>query len=169
MTTAVLNSVSSDKSGVASAVNGALREIGTAFGVALLGTLANRTYQAKFNGSSDIQALRATGGDALAPVIDLVGSGMNFGGRVISQMPEFATLPASVTKTLEQVSAEAFMSGMDRAIIFSTAGIIAAAVISYFLIDDAIVQQPIEEPAGAENESEGIRPGNVDFSPTAAD
>lgn len=165
MTTAVLNSVSSDKSGVASAVNGALREIGTAFGVALLGTLANRAYKDSFNGASDVQALRATGGSALQPVIDLVGSGMNFGGNVISKMPEFASVPAQVTQTLEHASAEAFMVGMDRAIIFSTAGIIAAAVISYFLIDDAIVQKPVEEQESAES----IRTGDVDFAPTAAD
>lgn len=166
MTTAVLNSVSSDKSGVASAVNGALREIGTAFGVALLGTLANRAYQDSFNSASDVQALRATGGSALQPVIDLVGSGMNFGGNVISKMPEFAGLPAQVTKTLEHASAEAFMVGMDRAMIFSTAGIIAAAVISYFLIDDAIVQKPIEEQEAVES---ALRQGDVDFVPTAAD
>src|SRR5688572_14444116 len=45
MTTAVLNSVESEKSGVASAVNGAIREIGTAFGIALLGTVMNRGYK----------------------------------------------------------------------------------------------------------------------------
>jgi EmrB/QacA subfamily drug resistance transporter len=164
MTTAVLNSVSSEKSGIASAVNGSLREIGTAFGVALLGTLANRAYQDNFNGSSDIQALRTSGGDALAPVIDLVGSGMNFGGHVISLIPEFAGLPPQVLDTLEQASAEAFMVGMDRAIIFSTAGIILAAVISYFLIEDEVVERALE-PDG-----ETIpRPGDVDFSPTAAD
>jgi EmrB/QacA subfamily drug resistance transporter len=166
MTTAVLNSVSSDKSGVASAVNGALREIGTAFGVALLGTLANRAYKDSFNSSSDIQALRATGGDALQPVIDFVGAGMNIGGNVISKIPEFAGLPAQVVQTLEHASAEAFMVGMDRAIIFSTAGIIAAAVISYFLIDDAVVEKPIEEQEAVE--ASALR-GDVDFAPTAAD
>jgi EmrB/QacA subfamily drug resistance transporter len=166
MTTAVLNSVSSDKSGVASAVNGALREIGTAFGVALLGTLANRAYKDNFNSSSDIQALRANGGEALKPVIDFVGAGMNIGGNVISKIPEFAGVPAQVVKTLEHASAEAFMVGMDRAIIFSTAGIIAAAVISYFLIDDAVVEKPIEEQEAAE--AAALR-GDVDFAPTAAD
>jgi len=166
MTTAVLNSVSSDKSGVASAVNGALREIGTAFGVALLGTLANRAYKDSFNSSSDVQALRATGGEALKPVIDLVGSGMNVGGNVISKMPEFAGLPAGAVKTLEHVSAEAFMIGMDRAIIFSTAGIIVAAVVSYFLIDDAVVEKPIEEQEAADA---SMLRGDVDFAPTAAD
>ena len=67
MTTAVLNSVSSEKSGVASAVNGSLREIGTAFGVALLGTIANRAYQDYFNSAAEVQALRVSGGEALAP------------------------------------------------------------------------------------------------------
>jgi EmrB/QacA subfamily drug resistance transporter len=167
MTTAVLNSVSSEKSGVASAVNGSLREIGTAFGVALLGTLANRAYQSEFNGSSDVEALRASGGTALQPVIDMVGSGMNFGGNVLSKLPVSAALPADVVNALEHASAEAFMVGMDRAIIFSTVGIIAAAVISYFLIDDAIVLKPIEEQEAAEREA-ALR-GDVDFAPTAAD
>jgi EmrB/QacA subfamily drug resistance transporter len=164
MTTAVLNSVSSEKSGIASAVNGALREIGTAFGVALLGTLANRAYQDNFDGNGNVQALRASGGDALAPVIDLVGSGMNFGGHVISLVPEFAGLPPDVLATLERASAEAFMVGMDRAIIFSTVGIILAAIVSYFLVDDAVVERALE-PDG----EEVPRPGDVDFAPTAAD
>ncbi len=164
MTTAVLNSVSSEKSGIASAVNGSLREIGTAFGVALLGTLANRAYQDNFNGNTEVQALRTSGGEALSPVIDLVGSGMNFGGHVISLMPEFGALPQQVLDTLELASAQAFMVGMDRAIIFSTAGIIIAAVISYFLIEDEVVERALE-PDG-ENVP---RPGDVDFSPTAAD
>ncbi len=166
MTTAVLNSVSADKSGIASAVNGALREIGTAFGVALLGTIANRAYQNSFQSSSDVQALRATGGAALEPVIDLVGSGMNVGGNVISKIPEFAAVPAQVIATLEHASAEAFMVGMDRAVIFSTVGIILAAVLSYFLIDDDVVRQPVGE---APRESEELQLGSADFAPSGAD
>ena len=97
-------------------------------------------------------------------MIDLVGSGMNFGGQVISRMPDFASLPPQVIQTLESASAEAFMVGMDRAIIFSTAGIIIAAIISYFLIEDEVVERALE-PDG-----ESVpRPGDVDFSPTAAD
>jgi EmrB/QacA subfamily drug resistance transporter len=164
MTTAVMNSVSSEKSGIASAVNGSLREIGTAFGVALLGTLANRAYKDNLSANTDIQALRTSGGEALAPAIDTVSSGMNYGGHVISLIPAFSELPQQALSTLEQASAEAFMVGMDRAIIFSTAGIIIAAVISYFLIEDAVVERALE-PDG-ENVP---RPGDVDFSPTAAD
>lgn len=166
MTTAVLNSVSADKSGIASAVNGALREIGTAFGVALLGTIANRAYQSSFHGSSDVQALRASGGAAIEPLIDLVGSGMNLGGNVISKMPEFAAVPAQIVATLEHVSAEAFMIGMNRAVIFSAVGIIAAAVFSYFLIDDEIVLQPVGDTA---QETGELQMGSAGVASAGAD
>ena len=69
---------------------------------------------------------------------------MNYGGHVISLIPEFAGLPQPVLDTLERASAEAFMIGMDRAMIFSTAGIIIAAVISWFLIEDAVVERALE-------------------------
>src|SRR3712207_8044471 len=54
MTTAVLNSVETAKSGVASAVNGAVRETGFAFGIALLGTIMNRTYQDRYDTSAEV-------------------------------------------------------------------------------------------------------------------
>ena len=82
MTTAVLNSVESAKSGVASAVNGAIREIGTAFGVALLGTLASRSYKDDFNSSADMNAVRAQADGA--PRCDgEIGKNMSFAGHVI--------------------------------------------------------------------------------------
>ncbi len=45
MTTALLNSVDSYKAGVASAVNVAVREVGAAFSIAVLGTSTNQGYQ----------------------------------------------------------------------------------------------------------------------------
>jgi hypothetical protein len=168
MTTAVLNSVSSEKSGIASAVNGSLREIGTAFGVALLGTLANRAYKTEFNSSADVAGLRASGDALTQTAIDTVASGMNNGGNVLSQLPDFASLPAAAVNAIEHASAEAFMVGMDRAIIFSTVGIIAAAVISYFLIDDSIVLKPIEEQE-ADEAAEAATRREIDYSPSAAD
>src|SRR4029078_8016142 len=84
MTTAVLNSVESEKSGVASAVNGAIREIGSAFGIALLGTIMNRVYQSQYNASETITQARGNASlGLLRPLIDMVGSGMSFAGRVI--------------------------------------------------------------------------------------
>ena len=148
MTTAVLNSVESAKSGVASAVNGAIREIGNAFGVAFLGTLMNRAYQDHFNSSADVANLRSD--EALAPlqpVIDVVGSGMSLGGRVIEDTTMFPGLDAGIVAVLRQASSEAFMAGMDRAIVVSAVSIILASVASYFLINDRVAAQQPQQSA----------------------
>jgi EmrB/QacA subfamily drug resistance transporter len=153
-TTAVLNSVSSGKSGVASAVNGAIREIGNAFGVALLGTLMNRAYQSHFDGTAQVQALRADPAtQPLHPVIDLVGSGMSFGGRVIYDKAIFPGVPSQVADVLRATSSDAFMVGMDRAIIVSAAAVIAFAAVAYALINDKVVMSVQPEADAIEAET----------------
>jgi hypothetical protein len=154
MTTAVLNSVPSDKSGIASAINGSLREIGTAFGVALLGTLANRAYQNFYANSPEIQSVKGAAPADVAATINLVGSGMNYGGDVIQQLGGNLGLPPDTIATMQQVSADAFMRGMDRAVIFSGIGILIAGVLSFLLIDDEVVAKPIEDrlPEQLDNE-----------------
>jgi len=148
MTTAVLNSVPSEKSGVASAVNGSLREIGTAFGVALLGTLANRAYQDHYRESADLQAVTGAAPEQVQGLIALVGSGMNYGGRVVQGLAGGMGISDERLATIQQVSAEAFMNGMDRAVLFSGVAIIVVAVLSYFMIDDETVLKPAEEREG---------------------
>jgi len=144
MTTAVLNSVESAKSGIASAVNGAIREIGTAFGIALLGTLMNRVYQAHYNGAASIRGLRASLTPAQAPVatvIDKFGSGSSYAGRVIDEIlsPAQKAQLGSVVATIRDASAHAFIAGMDRAILVSAVGLIAASIVSYVLVKDHVV------------------------------
>lgn len=145
MTTAVMNSVSSERAGVASAVNGAIREIGNAFGIALLGTIMNRAYQTNFNADSAVQQVRADAAadpsTGTAPLLDQIGSGMNFGGHVVDHMALFAPIRAipEMLDVVRRASGEAFMVGMDRAIIVSTVAIFAMAVVSYFLIDNEVV------------------------------
>jgi len=139
MTTAVLNSVESEKSGVASAINGAIREIGSAFGIALLGTIMNRVYQNQYNASETIVQTRAN--PALAPfksLIDLIGSGMSLAGRVIEDPKRFPGLPPTVAAQIRDASGHAFIGGMDRAILVSSAVIIVCSVVSYFLIKSPV-------------------------------
>jgi EmrB/QacA subfamily drug resistance transporter len=159
MTTAVLNSVESAKSGVASAVNGALREIGTAFGVALLGTMASRAYQGEFDSSGRIRELNAQAEPPLQGVIATIGSGMSFGGHVIEDRHLFdpAQIPGLTPEaidTIRRVSAEAFMVGMDRAIIFSSVGIILASLLSYVLVKDAVFETKEETAPATTGEPE---------------
>src|SRR5262249_39505051 len=147
MTTAVMNSVESEKSGVASAVNGAIREIGSAFGIALLGTIMNRVYKADFTADPAIR--EAVSNPALAPlhqVIDLFGSGASFAGRVIEDPTRFPGLPASLVTAIRDASSHAFIAGMHSAILVSSATIIGASIVSFLLIRD---QQTVVAPAPA--------------------
>ncbi len=153
MTTAVLNSVETEKSGVASAVNGAVRETGFAFGVALLGTIMNRTYQGRFADSSDIRALGDSSNPAAAalkPVLSFIGSGVNYAGRLIQDPQLFPGLPEQVTATIREASSRAFIVGMERAFVLSSAVIITFSVFSYFLIQDSVAQR---RPAQREADS----------------
>jgi len=158
MTTAVLNSVEAGKSGVASAVNGAIREIGNAFGVALLGTVMNRAYQNYFSSDAQVRALRdSPDGGPLKPVLDILGAGMSYGGRVIQDQTLFPGVPADVTSMLREVSSNAFMVGMDRAIVVSVAVIMVAAVVAWKLINDEVVAaHPVSEHAAFPVEVEAI-------------
>jgi EmrB/QacA subfamily drug resistance transporter len=135
MTTAVLNSVESEKSGVASAINGAIREIGTAFGIALLGTIMNRAYQSQYNATGSIVEARSN--PALGPLrslIDLVGSGASLAGRLIEDTQRFPGVPPALAAQLRDASSHAFITGMDRAIVISSGVIIVCSVVSFFLI-----------------------------------
>ena len=158
MTTAVLNSVETAKSGVASAVNGAIREVGTAFGIALLGTQMNRVYQDRFDRSAEIEALRAGTDPALAPlqpVLDTIGSGIGLGGRVIDTFPGVAAFGPAVAQ-IRSASSEAFIAGMDSAMVVSGALLIVVAGLSYVLINDRVAAAPIPEPARGPIEAEAL-------------
>ena len=146
MTTAVLNSVESDKSGVASAVNGAVRETGFAFGVALLGTIMNQTYKSSFNASPEVQALRdpASGlPEPLLKVVDQIGEGINYAGHVVNNIPG---VPEDLANTLYSVSSTAFVEGMHRSFIITGLAIIGVSILSFFLIKDSVAEAPAEEP-----------------------
>lgn len=149
MTTAVLNSVESDKAGVASAVNGAVRETGFAFGVALLGTIMNQTYKSNFNASSKVQELRDPANSALAPlqpVIDTVGKGINNAGHLIFNQKYFPGFPADIAHTLYTESSIAFVEGMHRSFVITGIAIIGVSIVSFFLVKDSVAEAPAEEP-----------------------
>ena len=149
MTTAVLNSVESARSGVASAVNGVIREIGAVCGVALLGTLVNRAYQAEYSAAPEIAGLRADPAAApLHPVLDLIGSGASFAGRVIEDAQLFPGLRGPVAGLIHEASARAFVAGMDDAMIVAGVALILGSVAAYLLIDDRVAEPDLEEAAG---------------------
>jgi EmrB/QacA subfamily drug resistance transporter len=145
MTTAVLNSVESDKSGVASAINGAIREIGTAFGIALLGTLANTTYKNAFRDDATTQSLRSSGDGAVQTALTFVGNGASEAGHVLEKMPFAAGLSPDALAQIRAASAEAFMKGMDQAMAIGGIALILSGVVSYFIVSDAVFEKKPEE------------------------
>ena len=166
MTTAMLNSVDSSKSGVASAINGAIREIGTAFSIALLGTIATRRYQEVYRDSAEIQALRQDTGNAfLQGTLDTIGSGAGLAGNFIRSLPGYEQLGGAVD-TIQEQSAIAFVAGMERAIVIGSVALLLASVVSYFLVSDDAVQVPAEAP---EAEAEAVAEPRVEPVPSPAD
>lgn len=156
MTTAVLNSVPSDRSGIASAVNGAVRETGFAFGVALLGTIMNRTYQARFEASPEIEAMRDPSNPAAAalqPVLDVIGEGINFAGHVVQNQNLFPGVPTEIADTIAWVSSDAFVAGMHRSFIITGIAIIAMGVLSFVLIKDSVAEQQQDDDRFQESRS----------------
>jgi EmrB/QacA subfamily drug resistance transporter len=155
MTTAVLNSVESERSGVASAVNGAIREIGNVFGIAFLGTIMNRTYQDAFTTDSSVQGVRdAQGSTVVGTAIDHISNGMAQGGHVIDSFVERGMFPGleqfpQAIATIRLASGKAFIEGMDRAIYVSAFTIMAVAVASFFLIKNEVAAggAHVPEPA----------------------
>jgi len=150
MTTAVLNSVPSERSGVASAVNGAIREIGNVFGIAFLGTIMNRTYQDTFNADTSIQTLRQSESEPVVQQsIGFISNGMSQGGRVLSEFVENGDIPGleqfpQAIATIQAASGDAFMAGMDRAIVVSALAIMAVSVVSFFLIKDEVASGSVK-------------------------
>ena len=164
MTTAVLNSVESDKSGIASAVNGAVRETGFAFGVALLGTIMNQVYRSRFANSSEVEGLRDPANAAMAPlqpVVDEIGDGINNAGHVIHNERYFPGIPDELADTLYLVSSRAFVDGMHRSFIITGIAIMAVAVVSFVLVRDTVAETPADEPEPdvAIGVAPGVAPG----------
>jgi len=144
MTTAVLNSVESAKSGVASAINGAIREIGTAFGIALLGTMANTTFKDSFNSAESTKALRANGDGVVQAALDFVGEGASQAGHVLEKTPFSIGLAPEVIDQIREASSVAFVKGMDQAMIVGGVSMIVASVVSYMIIKDSVFEVQTE-------------------------
>lgn len=164
MMTALMNSVETNKAGVASAVNGAIRETGFAFGIALLGTIMNQRYRSELRGSDEFTTLRDTTDSRFAPIqpaLDLVERGINFGGRVIQNETIFPGLPESITEPIRIASSRAFVAGMGQAFLISAIVTVIAALAAWLLIrNDVPVAQQMTD--GEIDTTYGVEPSTAD-------
>ena len=151
LTTAVLNSVSTDKGGVASAVNGAIRETGFAFGIALLGTFISRTYRTDFLANDAVQGIAASS-DQSRGLIDSISDQIAAAGKLIQDQSRFPGLPQDVRDVIQSASSNGFVNGMHLSFIITGTTLLVCAVVSYFLISDDGGNADARDTAGVEVE-----------------
>jgi EmrB/QacA subfamily drug resistance transporter len=135
LTTAVLNSVSTDKGGVASAVNGAIRETGFAFGIALLGTFISRTYRTDFLKDDGVQQVAASSGESRG-LIDSISDQISAAGKLIQDQSRFPGLPQEVRDVIQSASSTGFVNGMHLSFTITGVTLLVCAVVSFFLISE---------------------------------
>jgi EmrB/QacA subfamily drug resistance transporter len=120
-TEAIMGSVPPEKAGVGSAVNDTTRELGGAFGVAVLGSVVSSTYGPQVREAVAGSPLPA---DAVTAASDQVGAAME-----IAQ-----GLPAPFNQVLHDVAANSFVDGMSTALMIGAAALaLGAVVVGLFL------------------------------------
>ncbi|MEO5899085.1 MAG: DHA2 family efflux MFS transporter permease subunit [Ilumatobacteraceae bacterium] len=114
MTSAIMSAVPARRAGAGSSMNDATRELGSALGIAILGSLAASRY------SSAI-------GSALGGIAD-PGGQSRAKGSLAGAIDEAAKLPDAARRALVDAASNAFVDGLHLAVIVGGIGALAAAV-----------------------------------------
>ncbi|WP_279583077.1 MFS transporter [Fodinicola feengrottensis] len=127
----ILSSVRKEKAGAASAVSEMAYELGTALGIALLGTILTAVYRA--------QIVVPAGADPIT-------AGDSVGGA----LSEAAHLPAAMGAALAASARTAFVSGLQLAAGFGAVLLLVAAVAARWFMLGRPGQESVDEPELAE-------------------
>ncbi|WP_405020932.1 MFS transporter [Kitasatospora sp. NBC_00070] len=129
----VLTAAPADKAGAASAVSETAYELGTALGIALVGSVVTAIYAATLVAPAGVDpALAARADESLGNAVEAAG-----------------TLPAELGDQLLTASRTAFVHGMNIAAFIAAALLLASAAFSWHLLrrrvgDDESTEQPSE-------------------------
>jgi hypothetical protein len=121
-TTAITESLPRSKQGVASAVNDTARELGSALGIALLGTMLNQGYR---DGMAEAVA-------NLPPAI----AERVLGSIAFTAAPEIAQFGEAGQRLVEQAK-EAFVGGVSDAVLVGAVILVVGAIAVAFLAPQA--------------------------------
>ncbi|MEX1343610.1 MAG: MFS transporter [Candidatus Limnocylindrales bacterium] len=131
-TTAITASLSMDKQGVASAVNDTGREVGSAFGIAILGSLLNQGYR---DGMAD----------AVAGLPDQVAEGVR--SSIAFTASPLVALMGDAGERLVQEAIDAFVAGVGQAVLAGSIILLITAVAVFFIAPSEMsVATVMEEP-----------------------
>lgn len=137
-TNSIMGSLPLAKAGVGSAMNDTTRQIGGAFGVAVLGSILTSTYRASIDSS-----LAALPPQALATAKDSVGAAIAVGNSVGGDPGNLIIAAAK----------SAFIEGMTRGLEVGTIFIVASAITAFLLLPTRVVRH--DEMTGTSTEKEG--------------
>jgi len=145
-TDSIMGSVPVDKAGVGSAMNDTTRQIGGALGIAILGTIMNRTYLVSVNNLLATNPLFA-----LLPAkgVEAIRASITGAHVVAEQLPV-----AALAKQLTDTANAAFVTGMKDALFVGAAILLVASVIT-FIILPARVQASTETSDSASKNGAG--------------
>ncbi|MCI0711542.1 MAG: MFS transporter [Chloroflexi bacterium] len=131
-TDSIMGSVPPNKAGVGSAMNDTTRELGGAMGVAVLGTIMNSRYIA------DVETLRQQipilPDDAFSGISDSIQA-----AHIIAADPR---VPDFAREAIISTADQAFVAGMNEAMLIGSAIMLFAAVVAYVLLPNQV------QPAG---------------------
>jgi Na+/melibiose symporter-like transporter len=125
-TDSIMGSVPVDKAGIGSAMNDTTRQIGGALGIAILGTILNRSYLTSVNDllSNNLvfRILPAEGVEAIRASIQ--------GAHIVAEQ-----LPLQVmANTLTETADAAFVTGIKDALLVGTVILFVAAVLTFIIL-----------------------------------
>src|SRR5690606_24553095 len=118
-TEAVMGSLPPDRAGVGSAVNGTVRQVGGALGVAVLGSILNSVYRDRL--ADDVVGLPAAAAEAAR---DNVQGALAVASR----------LPGAAADTLTEAAKSGFIDAMTASVLVATGVVVAGALLAAVLL-----------------------------------
>jgi EmrB/QacA subfamily drug resistance transporter len=135
-TDSIMGSLPPEKAGVGSAMNDTTREIGGALGVAILGSIATASYTSSITGNQSFPLLEKASPAAAAAVKSSVGA-----ASVVAEK-----LPAQFARAVTAAANDAFIHGVDRAVVIGAVVALAGAIVAYLFLP-ARAEQPEADEA----------------------
>jgi EmrB/QacA subfamily drug resistance transporter len=124
-TDSVMGAVPVARAGVGSAMNDTTRELGGAMGVAVLGSIVNRTYLAQLSTAADTAEAKTLPQEA----IRAIASGIQGAHKVAASLPD-----AKVASDLRTLADQAFVQGLDDALRLAAVLMILTAIIVFAIL-----------------------------------
>jgi EmrB/QacA subfamily drug resistance transporter len=158
MTTAIMSTVPTSRAGMASATSNTMRQVGSVFGIAVLGSIVTHSFKSSL--AAELTALRLPA-DLVRHVLAIASQGRE---AAAAQAPPGVDLPA-----MGRLVADAFTAGFHSGLWISGLLLLVGSPVAFLTIRHE-AHHVTHEPARAEGEAlAGARSGAAEARPTAAE